>query len=55
MPEEFVNVEEVKVEAETESDLTAQQRIDHVANRLAGKAGETEKVFDGENARLFDK
>ena len=55
MPEEFVNAEEVKVEEQTESELTAQQKIDQVANRLAGKPAETEKKFDKENSNLFTK
>jgi len=55
MPEEFVNAEEVKVEHETESDLKDQQKIDQVANRLAGKPAETEKKFDKENSNLFTK
>lgn len=55
MPEEFVNAEEVKVKETTESELTSQQKIDLVANRLAGKPADTEKTFDKENGTLFNK
>ena len=55
MPEEYVNAEEVKVREATESELTEQQKVDQVANRLAGKPADTEKTFDKENGTLFNK
>ena len=55
MREEFVNAEEEKVKDETKSDLTAKQRVDQVAHRLAGKPAETEKKFDNTNEIPFNK
>ena len=55
MPEEFVNADEVNVQEATKSELTAQQRIEQVANRLAGKPADTGKKFDKENSTLFNK
>jgi hypothetical protein len=46
MPEQFENPEASKLEDETVSDATAQQRIDRVAERLAKKSGHTEQEYD---------
>ncbi len=55
MPQQFVNEKEDKVEDETVSTETPQQRIDRVANELAVKPARTEKKFDKENSNLFTK
>jgi len=55
MPEQFVNPKAVKVEDDTVSDETAQQKIDRVANELAVKPAKTEQKFDRDNNNLFSK
>ena len=55
MPEQFVHENSVKVDKETVSNETPQQRIDRVANELAVKPARTEKKFDKENSTLFTK
>lgn len=55
MAKEFENAEETKVEVETEHDLTEQEKVDRMANRLAHKGLETEKKFDKDNSNLFTK
>jgi hypothetical protein len=55
MPEQFVHENSVKVDKETVSNETPQQRIDRVANELAMKPSRTEKKFDKENSTPFSK
>jgi len=55
MPQQFVNQKEEKVENETVSNETPQQRIDRVANELAVKPARTEKKFEKENSNIFSK
>jgi hypothetical protein len=55
MAQQFVNEKEEKVEDETVSTETPQQRIDRVANELAMKPSRTEKKFDNENSTPFNK
>jgi hypothetical protein len=50
MPEQFENPEASKLEDETVSDATAQQRIDRVAERLAKKSGHTEQEYDKDHS-----
>jgi hypothetical protein len=46
MPEQFENPETVKLEDKTVSDLTAQQRIDRVAEKAAEKSAHTVQKYD---------
>jgi hypothetical protein len=55
MPEQFENPNEVKVKDEAVSDLTAQQKIDRVADALATKSAKVQQKFDKENTNLFTK
>lgn len=55
MPEQFENPNEAKLEVETANDLTAKQRIDRVADKLAAKPAKVEQKFDKENSNLFTK
>ena len=55
MPQQFVNQKEEKVEDETVSTETPQQKIERVANELAIKPAKTEKKFDEENSKMFSK
>jgi uncharacterized protein YmfQ (DUF2313 family) len=50
MPEQFENPKVSKLEDETISDATAQQRIDRVAEKLAKKSSHTEEDFDKEHS-----
>jgi hypothetical protein len=49
MAEQFENPEATKVEAETVSKVSAQKRIDRVAEKAAEGAANTEKKYDGEH------
>jgi len=46
MPEPFENPEATKLEDETVSDVTAQKRIERVAEKAAGKAAHTEQAYE---------
>jgi hypothetical protein len=48
MPEQFENPEATKLGDETESETSAEKRIDRVAEKAATKAANTEKEYDGE-------
>jgi hypothetical protein len=50
MPEQFENPEAVKLEKETVSDETAQQKIDRVAEKAAQKPAHTVKKYDKDHA-----
>jgi hypothetical protein len=55
MPEQFENPETIKAKDKTISDPSAQERIDRVADKLAGKPAKTEQNFDHQNSSLFTK
>ena len=55
MPEQFENPKEVKVKDEAVSELSAQQKIDHVADALAAKSAKTQQKFNKDNSNLFTK
>jgi hypothetical protein len=46
MPEQFVNPEETKLEDETVSDTTAQQRIERLAEKAAEKSSKDEQRYE---------
>lgn len=46
MPNQFENPKTVKVEEETVSLPTPEQKIEHVADKAAGKAAKTVKHYD---------
>jgi chromatin segregation and condensation protein Rec8/ScpA/Scc1 (kleisin family) len=50
MPEQFEDPEATKVDDETISDPTAQERIDRVAERLAKKPALTEQKYDQDHS-----
>jgi len=50
MPEQFENPEATKLEDESVSEISAQKRIDRVAEKAAARAANTEKKYDGEHA-----
>jgi hypothetical protein len=54
MAEQFVNPEVTKVEDETGSDATAKKRIEHVAEKAADKAAQTEQAYD-QNHQIVSK
>jgi hypothetical protein len=54
MPEQFENPEATKLEDETVSDATAEERIDRVADKAAGKASHTAQNYDKEHT-IFSK
>jgi len=49
MPEQFENPEATKVEDETVSEASAEKRIEHVAEKAAKRASDSEKKYDGEH------
>ena len=49
MPEQFENPEATKLEDETVSDVSAQKRIEQVAEKAAERAANTEKKYDAEH------
>jgi hypothetical protein len=55
MPKQFENPEEVKLEDETVSNTSAQERIDRVAEKAAQKPAKTEQHYDKDNNNLFSK
>ena len=55
MPEQFENPKEVKVKDEAVSELSAEQKIDHVADALAAKSAKAQQKFDKDNSNLFTK
>jgi hypothetical protein len=50
MPKQFENPETAKLEDETVSDQTAQQRMDRVAEKAAEKSTQTVKKYDKNHA-----
>jgi len=54
MPEQFVNPEETKLEDETISDATAQQRMERSAEKAAEKSSKDEQRFD-EGQTIFSR
>ena len=46
MPTQFENPEATKLEDETVSDPTAQEKIEHVADKAAAKPAKTQQKFD---------
>jgi hypothetical protein len=55
MAEQFANPEATKLEDETAPDESVQEKVDRVADKLAGKPAKTEQKFDKENSNLFSK
>jgi hypothetical protein len=55
MPKQFENAEAAKLEDETDSNLSAQKRIERVADKAAQKPAKTEQKFDKENSNPFSK
>jgi hypothetical protein len=55
MPEQFENPETTKLEDETVSDPSTQEKIDRVAEKAAEKPAKTEQKFDKDNNNLFSK
>jgi hypothetical protein len=49
---QFENQEEAKVEHETVAKKTADEKIQHVAEKAAGKAAKTEEEFDKDHTRF---
>jgi hypothetical protein len=49
MPEQFENPQAAKLEDETVSDETAQQRIDRAAEKAAQKSAHTVQKYDKEH------
>jgi hypothetical protein len=54
MPEQFENQQATKLEDDTASDATAEQRIEHVAEKAAEKSTKTEQRYDEDHA-VFSK
>jgi hypothetical protein len=54
MAEQFENQEVTKLEDETVSDVTAQKRIERVAEKAAEKASHAEQSYD-KNHDIFSK
>lgn len=54
MPGQFKNSEETKLEEETLSDTTAQQRMERLAEKAAEKSLKTEQLYD-EDHDIFSK
>ena len=54
MPEQFVNPEATKLEDETVSDATAEERIERVAEKAAEKSAKTEQRYDSDHS-IFSK
>ena len=54
MPEQFENQQATKLEDETASDATAEQRIEQVAEKAAEKSTKTEQRYDEDHA-VFSK
>jgi hypothetical protein len=54
MPEQFENQQATKLEDETVSDATAEQRIEQVAEKAAEKSTKTEQRYDEDHA-VFSK
>jgi len=55
MPEQFVNPEATKLENETVSDVSAQKKVNVVADKAAARPAKTEQRYDKENNNLFSK
>jgi len=49
MPDQFENPEEIKVEDETDTDATANKRIERVAEKAAEKSSKTAQNYDKEH------
>jgi hypothetical protein len=55
MAKQFENPQETKVEDETVTKPSTEEKINQVADKMARKPAETEKTFDKENSKLFSK
>jgi hypothetical protein len=49
MPKQFENPDAAKIENETVSDVTAEKRIDRVAEEAAEQASQREKRYDSDH------
>jgi hypothetical protein len=54
MKEQIENLEVEKPESETSSNVSAKNRINHIAEEAAEKASRTEQKYDGEH-NIFSK
>jgi hypothetical protein len=55
MTKEFENPNETKVEDETILNATRHEKIEHVADKAAGKAARAEQKYDQENISVITK
>lgn len=55
MTQKFENPEVEKLDDETISNATKQERVNNVANKAAEKPAKTEQHFDKKNSKLFSK
>ncbi|MGD0737006.1 MAG: hypothetical protein ABR976_17880 [Terracidiphilus sp.] len=55
MAEQFENKEETRLEEDTATDATAQEKINRVANKAAEKSTKTVQHYDKENSVPFTK
>ena len=55
MTKQFENPEVEKLEDQTVSTISAQKRVDRVADKAAEKPAKTEQKFDKDNTNLFSK
>jgi hypothetical protein len=55
MADQFENAKETKVKDETVTDKSPGERVEHVADKAAGKGSKTVKEYDKENSNLFTK
>jgi hypothetical protein len=55
MAKQFQNPVETKVENETATGSSAQQKIDSIADKAAAKPAKTEQKYDKNNNQLFSK
>ncbi len=55
MADFFENPQTEKLEDETETQESANKKVDQIADKLAGKSSKTVKEFDKDNENLFSK
>jgi hypothetical protein len=55
MTKEFENPNETKVEDQTILNATRHEKIEHVADKAAGKAAKAEQKYDQENISVITK
>lgn len=55
MTQKFENPKVEKLDAETISNTTKQERVNNVADKAAEKPAKTEQHFDKKNSKLFSK